>query len=69
MPYKMNTMNFHYTGFTSCKIAENYQRMLKIMKITRNNSLKQSKEPIVRPKVYLYNMEAIREKLNRKNTI
>lgn len=59
-------MKSQYTGFASCKITENYQRMLKLMKITRNNFVKQSKEPIIRPKVYLYNMEAIREKLSKK---
>ena len=56
-------MKFLYTGFDSCKIEENYKRMLKIMKIVRFNALKITNEPIIRPKTYLYNMEAIREKI------
>ena len=59
-------MKLQYTGFTSCKVSENFQKVLKLTKILRNNSLKQSKEPIIKPRLYLHNMESIREQLTMK---
>lgn len=56
-------MNHLYTGFTTCKTAETHQRTIKTMKISRFNMVKQSAEPIVRPKSYLCRMEDIRKKL------
>lgn len=53
-----------YTGFGSCRSLVEFERDLKMKKITRRNRVSQDIEVILRPKEFMDHMIALRLQLN-----
>lgn len=59
-------MEKDFTGFSSCRFVDEFEKSLKLKKIARRNEIRQSTEAILKPKEFLEFVENIREKLKEK---
>jgi hypothetical protein len=57
-------MSDEYTGFSNCKFIAEFERELRLKRITRKNNVKLSTEAILNPKKFLKHIEDIRSKLD-----